>query len=201
MTQVASGMRSNGAPLAARIVSVITFPPVVALVAFLLLIASLPGSGSRWTVTGVALTFGVIWPVAATVGLILRREGIERPRDRLTLLALGVLGYVFGTAGLLVADSPLLVTLLMFCYATNTAILLAVNVYWRASAHAMGIAGPTMALVFGFGAWGALLSLLLPAVGWSRIRLKAHNIAQIAAGAGLGFVMTGLQISVGLRLF
>ena len=176
---------------------------MVALPTFLLLTVSFADSSARWTVTGTALAFGVAWPVAASVGMILRRRGsgIDGPWDRQAFMGLGVLGYAVGVVALVSLAAPLLVTLLMFCYASNSAVLLAINVFWRASAHAMGVAGPTMALVFGFGGSGALLSLLLPAVGWSRIRLGAHDLAQIVAGAGLGYVLTGLQFSVGLRLF
>ena len=203
MGQVTSPKVSSDTHLAARVVSLLTIPPVVAVPAFLLLTISFASPSARWTVTGTALAFGVVWPVMATIGLILRRKGngIEGPRERLALLGLGVLGYAIGVVALASMAAPLVVTLLMFCYASNTAVLLAVNAFWKASAHAMGVAGPTMALVFGFGAWGALLSLLLPAVGWSRIRLGAHNLAQIIVGAGLGYVLTGLQFSAGLRLF
>ena len=203
MGQVTPGRVASDASLAARAVSVLTFPPLVALPAFLLLTISFADSSGRWIVVATALAFGVAWPVMATIGLILRRDGkgIEGPRVRLARLGLGVLGYAVGVGALVSMAAPLVVTLLMFCYASNTAVLLAVNALWKASAHAMGVAGPTIALVFGFGAWGALLSLLLPAVGWSRIRLGAHNLAQIVVGAGLGYVLTGLQFSLGLRLF
>lgn len=185
----------------ARAVSVITFPPLVALPAFLILDASLGGPGSRLLVGVSALTFGVIWPIAVSFVLILRRQpaGIETPRERLVVLGLGAIGYSFGVATLVAVGSPILVTLLMFCYATNTLVLLAINLYWRASAHAMGVAGPTIALVFGVGVPGALLSLLLPFVGWSRIQLKAHTLSQVVVGAALGYVLTGTQIALGLR--
>ncbi|MHB1435672.1 MAG: phosphatase PAP2 family protein [Thermoplasmata archaeon] len=203
MGQITPGEKPSLATFAARVVSIVTFPPVLALPAFLLLIASFAGSGSRWAIIGIALTFGVLWPVAATVGLTLQRkgEGIERPHERMILLGMGVLGYAIGTVGLLAAGASLLVTLLMFCYGTNTAVLLVINIFWKASAHAMGVAGPTMALVFGFGVSGTLLSLLLPMVGWSRIRLGAHSLTQVVAGALLGYALTGLQLSAGLRLF
>ena len=187
----------------ARALSVITFPPLVALPTFLILDASLGGSGRRLLVGVLALTFGVVWPIARALLLSLRRRpaGIETPRERLVLLGLGAVGYSLGVATLVAVGSPILITLLMFCYASNTLVLLAINLSWKASAHAMGVAGPTMALVFGFGAPGALLSLLLPFVGWSRVRLKAHTLSQVAVGAALGYVLTGAQIALGLRFF
>lgn len=197
-----SGAEHGSAIRLARAVSVLTFPPVVALPAFLLLGATIGGNGSWLSTDVITLTFGVAWPIVASLVLILRRHpaGSETPRERPLLLGLGAIGYSFGVAALVAIAAPLLVTLLMFCYATNTVVLLAVNLFWKASAHAMGVAGPTVALVFGFGLLGALLSLLLPLAGWSRLRLRAHSLAQIVVGAVLGYVLTGAQIALGLRL-
>jgi membrane-associated phospholipid phosphatase len=187
----------------AHTVSVLTFPPLVALPVFLLLDAGLARPGSSLLIGVVSLAFGVAWPVGVSVLLMLRhpQSGIDGPRGRLILLGLGALGYALGVGALVVLGSPTLVTLLMFCYGTNTAVMLAINVYWKASVHAMGIAGPTVALVFGFGVLGALLSLLLPLVGWSRIRSKAHTLSQVVVGALLGYVLTGTQFVLGLRFF
>ncbi len=195
--------KHEGSLRVAHTVSVLTFPPLIALPVFLVLDAWFAGSGSRFLIGAAAVAFGVAWPIAVSGLLISRRPqpGIEGPKERLTLLGLGALGYAVGVGALIVLGSPILVTLLMFCYATNTAVMFAINVSWRASVHAMGIAGPTMALVFGFGVLGALLSLLLPLVGWSRIRLGAHTPSQVVVGALLGFVLTGTQIALGLRFF
>ena len=187
----------------ARAVSVLTFPPVVALPAFLILDVSAEESSSRLLVGLLAVAFGVAWPIVVSLGQVLRRRtaGIDAPRERTVLLGLGAVGYSLGVAGLIAAGSPLLITLLMFCYATNTLVLLVINLYWKASAHAMGIAGPTTALVFAFGPWGVLLSLLLPIVGWSRVRLSAHTLWQVVVGAELGYLLTGGQFLIGLRYF
>lgn len=186
----------------ARIVSVLTFPPVVALPTFLILDALLGGPGSRLLVGLLAVAFGVAWPIVMSVVLILRRRtaGSEAPRERIVLLGLGAIGYSFGVITLIAVGSPVLITLLMFCYVTNTLALLALNLYWKASAHAMGVAGPTIGLVFGLGAVGALLSVLLPLTAWSRVRLRAHTLSQVAVGAALGYALTSAQLALGLRI-
>ncbi len=191
-------------PRLARVISLFTFPPVVALSAFLILDASLDdGSGPGLLVGLLAVTFGVAWPIAVSVVLIRgrRTSSVEAPRERLLLLGLGAVGYSLGVAALIAVGSPILITLLMSCYATNTLVLLIVNLYWKASAHAMGVAGPTVALVFALGVPGVLLSLLLPFAGWARVRLRAHTLSQVVVGAALGYVLTGAQIALGLRFF
>ena len=187
----------------ARAVSVLTFPPLVALAAFLLLDAFRVAPTLRGSIALITLLLGVAWPIAAT-GFVLRRRsapGIEGPSERLLLLGIAAVGYGIGTGLLVLRGAPLLVTLLMLCYATNSSVMLAVNATWKASVHAMGIAGPTTALLFAFGSLGLLLGLLLPLTGWSRVRLGAHTVAQFVAGAALGFLLTGAQMLLGLRLF
>lgn len=198
------GSDNEGRTLSLRIargVSVLTFPPLVALPVFLVLTLAIPGTAGLFLVVSTTMAFGVAWPITVSGLLISRRnpQGVEGPQERSTLLAWGVLGYAIGVGVLVVVGSPILVTLLMFCYATNTAVMFVVNLRWRASVHAMGIAGPTIALAFGFGGPGVLLSLLLPVVGWSRIRLRAHTLSQVVVGAALGYVLTGTQIALGLR--
>ncbi|MGZ4853210.1 MAG: hypothetical protein ACXV3D_08525 [Halobacteriota archaeon] len=53
-------------------------------------------------------------------------------------------------------------------YSVGTLFIFFVNLRWKISAHAMGVAGPTVVLLFVFGLWGVLLGLFLPLVIWSR---------------------------------
>lgn len=81
----------------------------------------------------------------------------------------------------------------MFCYGTNTLIVFFINLKWKISVHAMGVAGPAIALMF-FTPLGFFLGLLTPLVMWSRISLKKHTRNQVLAGSVLGYVLTFLQI-------
>jgi membrane-associated phospholipid phosphatase len=87
----------------------------------------------------------------------------------------------------------------MLGYCAGTLFLFFINLYWKISIHAMGIAGPTTVLVFVFGYWGVLLGLLLLPVIWSRVYLKKHTVAQAITGGILGFVLTAIMLSLLLR--
>ncbi len=51
-----------------------------------------------------------------------------------------------------------------------------------------GITAPLVALTYLYG-WDPLpFLILIPLVGWSRVYLKAHTIAQVCAGTLLGAV-------------
>ncbi len=83
---------------------------------------------------------------------------------------------------------------LMFCYATNTLAVTAINTKWKISAHAVGASGPLTSLAITFG-WEVLpLFVLMLVVAWARIELKAHTRSQVTAGALLGILLTGVQV-------
>ena len=65
----------------------------------------------------------------------------------------------------------------------------------------MGAAGPFAALVFAFGWIGFFLLPIVILVGWSRIKLKCHSFAQVAAGVLFAFVSVYFQMSFIIKLF
>jgi membrane-associated phospholipid phosphatase len=88
---------------------------------------------------------------------------------------------------------------LTWCFAINTALLTAINRYWKISAHMMGLTGPLVFLMPLAGAWILLALPLLVLLGWARIRLRAHTPGQVLAGAAAGIVFTAGQIAPLLR--
>ena len=195
--------RSRSGFRLAKAASALTFPPILAIPAFLALDLWTPHSDSLgWLLAG-SLGFGAVLPIALVVLSTKGRAqwtGPDDHRGRLELIASAVIVYAIGVVALLAIGAPVLVTLLMFCYASNTSVMFGINLYWKASIHTMGVAGPTTALVFAFGLPGATLSLLLPVVGWSRVRLKEHSLSQVIVGTLLGYLLTASQFLVGLHL-
>ncbi|MDR1820286.1 MAG: hypothetical protein LBR15_08600 [Methanobrevibacter sp.] len=59
--------------------------------------------------------------------------------------------------------------------------------------YSMGVAGPTMALIF-FNPLCFLLGLIGPLIMWSRVTLKKHTIPQVLAGSICGYILTFMQI-------
>ena len=64
--------------------------------------------------------------------------------------------------------------------------------FWKASAHCAvaghaAVAGPLL-----LGPAGLVFTLALPLVAWSRVRLGAHTVGQVVAGAAVGAAFSGL---------
>ena len=178
-----------------------TIPPLIAVLMFGLFNYSLLPGFPFVAVTCITTLFAasvplstlLIWETRASAKFDL---DIPRRTERNQPLLFACASYLVGAMVLVAAHAPLLTTVVMFGYFVGTLLLFFINLYWKISIHAMGIAGPTTVLVFVFGYWGALLGLLLPPVIWSRVYLKKHTVAQAIMGAILGFVLTGVALSL-----
>jgi len=85
---------------------------------------------------------------------------------------------------------------LWLIYSFNTILLIAVNKFWKISAHAIGLSAPIGALFFVFGQNALIAIALLVYIGWTRLYLKKHTVLQIIAGSIFGFFLTYLQLLI-----
>jgi len=75
-------------------------------------------------------------------------------------------------------------------YVAVTLFILFINMKWKISAHAAGIAGPITSLCIVFG-WSLLpLYLLLIPIFMLRLILKAHDIWQLIGGTAVSIIVT-----------
>ena len=186
--------------LLASIISFIFHPMLISLAAFSLLIySSNPIPENANSILAICFVFSNLIPIATV--LILKKRGIisdldaSQKEQRIFPLMLGILysGLGFLTLTLLHADA--LVRGLMFCYMTNTIITIIITRYWKISIHAMGVGGPIAVLWLAEFQYPIPALLILIAVSYSRVILKAHTILQAVAGALLGLVLTYSQLN------
>jgi len=177
--------------------------PVVAALTFLTLLTS-ERAPNFLILTMIFLTFGTAVPLILLY--CLSRKGIipdlyaSKGESRAIPFVGAMLSYLLGAIFLLLAEAPSIVTAVMLCYLGNSLIMMLITLKWKISIHASGIAGPTTALAYFLGMWALpFLGLVIP-VGWARIKLKAHSLAQVTAGALLTIVVTSLQLGIYLRL-
>ena len=101
-------------------------------------------------------------------------------------LLIGLASVVTGLVLLAVAGAPRELTLLLIAGAVGLVVFAAITHWWKISFHA-GVSGGTVAVLAAvFGPAALIMVLLVPVVGWSRIRLAAHTAAEVVAGAVLG---------------
>jgi len=191
-----SGTITPGQEKFARIISILTHPPIIAIPTFLLLGLLIHNIADQIISDVICLLFALVIPFGVTYYYSVKhdnRDGdIYRREDRYIPLAAGIVSYLVGTVILYVLAVPKIISVLMLCYAVNTFVVLLISTRWKISIHAIGIVGPSMALDYAFPPFGRLMIVLLPFIVWSRYVQKKHTPAQLAAGALVGFVLTGL---------
>lgn len=181
----------------ASIISTLTTAPLIAIFVFLLINYHLLRGNEFIIVTAISILFAAIIPsIIALIWIKDQRIEIDMPRkeDRFYPLLWIILTYIIGVTVLFIISAPPITTVLMLCYFTNTLAVLIISLFWKISIHAIGVAGPVVALIYVFGYVGLISIILVPLVIWSRTYLRRHTIYQAIAGASLGFILTTLQI-------
>ncbi len=190
----------------ARIISTLFVPPSFTIIVFTLFAFTLETESLKTVITIlVAFLFGFTAQIILFV--VLRRRGkivdldASVKEERTTPFLISVGFYLIGMVILIIFHVNIISIAFWFCYISNTLVTILINKHWKISAHAMGAAGPLAALTYVFGPIALLFAIIVFLVGWSRIQLKVHNLAQVIAGVILAFVSTYLQIYLIVRFF
>ena len=200
MTEASTVQDSTLIERVAQIISAIFHPLILPAIAFTILIAADPANDlSRKLIIGtVALIFSVV--LVPSYIFWLKSRGIVESTDiiirqqRINPLAIAITSYFVGFLLLKVLQAPALVQGLMFCYFTNTLLVLLITNWWKVSIHTTAVSGPLTALIYQFGNVVLPFLVLIPLVGASRLILKRHTIAQVIVGAAIGVFLTALQL-------
>lgn len=108
-------------------------------------------------------------------------------RSQRAPVLIGVLGCMaVGTWLLSLWGSPDTLYRMLLGLAGGLLVVMIVNLFWKLSIHAAVAAFFVLSLYAIFGPT-LLWTVVVPAaVGWARVRLKAHSLAQVVAGWGAG---------------
>ena len=188
----------------AELISYIAYAPIISIPAFAIINYFLLDFRDFIVITSVCAFFAGILPVLLVFKWLKGKKNhgqrididIPERKDRNYPLIMVIISYLIGVIVLYVMNAPLITIILMFCYFSNTLIVFFINLYWKISIHAMGVAGPTTVLIYVFGPVGAIFALIIPVVMWSRVYLKRHTVFQVIMGTLLGFIATATQIYV-----
>ena len=198
--------KMNNTDKFARIISTLFVPPSFTIIIFTLFALVLETETIKQVVTiSNAFLFGFTAQIILFV--ILRRQGkivdldASVKEERTTPFLISVGFYLIGLIILIIFQINIISIAFWFCYISNTLVTILINKHWKISAHAMGSAGPLAALIYAFGPIALIFTIIVFLVGWSRIQLKVHNLAQVVAGVLLAFVSTYLQIYLIVRFF
>ncbi|UKA54285.1 phosphatase PAP2 family protein [Arthrobacter sp. FW305-BF8] len=174
----------------ARVITEALQPPITVALLLLLSPALEPGfPGTVWF-GAVAVLFVCVLPLAAVVLLVrlgkVTDHHVSNREQRAPVLAMTVVSLLAGLAVLLAINAPYSVIVVVLAIVGGVVVLAVISLFWKISGHAGAIALTTVIAVLILGAPWLPLLLLIPAVGWSRVVLRAHTVAQVVAGALVG---------------
>ncbi len=162
-------------------------PFLVSLVLILLLsFKSTPSAldAIKWSLISVAASilpvFGVIFYLVRSQRLESSFINVRKQRTKIYLLAGVCAGVGYIILSYLGAPKELIATFVAGFSAV--VVFMCVNFLWKISLHTALIAASVTVLVILYGSIAAVTVVLVPLIAWSRIELKHHSLAQVAAG-------------------
>ncbi|MBB5959380.1 membrane-associated phospholipid phosphatase [Saccharothrix tamanrassetensis] len=199
-------MAMSTPPLLARMVTEILAPWVLVLSLPMLVAWHATGNPLQTLVWGLVVgVTGSVIPMAVVVHGARRGQWdghhVTNREGRLVPLFTCAASLGTGIAVLLLGNAPhrmLALSLSMFLsLVVSIAITFAAPVPgggrgWKISVHTAVAAGALAVLVVTFGLWTLVFSPAVALVGWSRVALGDHTVAQVVGGVALGLVVGGL---------
>ena len=202
----------------ANAVSYALNPLVLPPVAFALLDAHFGGTALEVGRTfAISFVFFCLVPLGYAISMV--RSGktatleVREREQRWALFLVGIGSYLVGATALwATVEGPAVPVIVTFAalYPVNTAVLLLVNTRWKISVHMSSLAGFVGVLLFtALTVWrdlppglevaltvatvGPLLALV-PLLMWARVKVEAHTVGQVWAGAAYGLVVLPAQL-------
>jgi membrane-associated phospholipid phosphatase len=197
ITNTASPAAVRARNRTARWLTEIFQPPVV--VTLQLLVSPIIEAGFPGTMVygALAALFVCVLPLFVLLGLVrlgrVTDHHVSNRHQRAPVLLMALASVIAGLVVLEAVGAPRSVVVMVLAIVAGIVVLAAVSPFWKISGHAAAVSSAAMICVLMLGpAWLPLLALI-PAVGWSRVVLRAHTRAQVVAGSLFGtLVMAGL---------
>lgn len=181
--------------LIAKIISTVLNPIILlAFVPFYLVYMSTKNPVFAWYWTGVSLVFLSLFSLFVITGVKLKFFSdfdISERSQRPMLYSFAVLFIFLYWILLIVSDAPKVLFLAVYALIFGIIALEISNNFLKASAHVATISAIITALFLIHGSFYLLLGyLLIPLVGWARIKTKNHTRKQVVVGAEIGILTT-----------
>ncbi|MGW7004562.1 hypothetical protein ACWGCW_17510 [Streptomyces sp. NPDC054933] len=116
----------------------------------------------------------------------------RRRQDRLILLPGVAASVVLGIVLMALLGAPGEMIALVAAMLSTLLAILAITTVWKISVHTAVSSGAVVMLAIAYGPWMLALYPLVAVIGWSRVALRDHTLAQVLAGTALGAAVAGI---------
>lgn len=156
-----------------------------------------PTTGLGWAMLASVFTWGVPYAVVLD-GVRRGRVGdrfIAERRQRIGPMVLAVVSAGVGLVALTRLGAPRDLVLVVVAVLAGLVVSLGITAAWKLSVHVAGLAGALAVVTVLYGPWGIGGIPVLALLGWARVRLGAHSLAQVLAGAVVGAAVVGATLA------
>ena len=115
---------------------------------------------------------------------------IPKKEHRIKPLIVSFMSYVTCFIILYALKGPLFLKSVFAVSIVSTIVFTIITYFWKISLHTSWITFGVITFIVLFGKWMLLLILLIPAIGWARVKIKRHTVIQVILGAGISTVTT-----------
>lgn len=182
------------------ILSVLTSAPVTSVfLAYIFSFHSPYGTGNITSLSSFLLA-GIFFSLLPGMAILyFSRKGkvdveLSERTSRTQFYLIAIVCQIIAAAIFFIYDNKLMFVT-SIAYAIVTSLMTVINLKWKISAHASGIAGPVTALYVVYGDIALPLYILLIPIFILRYRVKAHSTMQLIAGAALSIIVTYVVFS------
>ena len=151
-------------------------------------------AGAGWGLLAAFFT-GVLPTLFITRGIRRGRwedRNVGARRARLIVLAFIMASVATGLILLFALGAPALLTGYLAFMLGSVAVLAAITTVWKISIHCAVASGSVAVLALTYGPVVLPAYLLVALLGWSRVSMRDHTIAQVVGGSVLGAVAAAL---------
>ena len=178
-----------------QLLSNVLSPPIFASLVFAIAcFKTIPDCESALTLFGICFLFQSLLPVIYLF-TTLKLQTISdihlfRKEERNLVFPTFVALYGTGFLMLRIVHAPSLISAMMLSSMILISCVWGINVFYKISVHAVGIAGLLTGMFFVFGPQAFALELFIPFVAWVRLKARAHVLSEIVNGAILGHLVS-----------
>jgi hypothetical protein len=178
----------------AKLVTNVINPPLVAGVGVFMMAGWLGGGPVfYWAIFFVFVVAAL--PTLYTVWLLktgkISAFFMPKREDRIRTIVAMVVTNTFAVVVMVLGKAPFILIAFGVVGVLQAALILLITMYWKISAHMIGIAGLSTFMAVAFGGWATLALLMIPLVAWARIHLDSHSITEVFGGLILGSTIIG----------
>ncbi len=152
----------------------------------------------RWA--GIAVLFGCVLPFLYIIRGVRRHQlsdhHIHVRQQRPIPILVGLASVLAGFALLTRLGAPHGLLVVIVAMAAGLIVSLLITLVWKISVHTGTVAGTVVILALVFGPVLLILEGLALAVGWARVRLGDHTVAQVIGGGCIGAVVAAATVLV-----